>query len=70
MRILADTHVFIWALASPQRLSPARRGELESRVNTVYLSSISVAEIMFKVSLDRLRFDQESPVPTGRTASL
>lgn len=59
MRILADTHVFIWALTSPQRLSPARRGELESRANTVYLSSISVAEIMIKASLDRFRFDHD-----------
>lgn len=59
MRILVDTHVFIWALATPERLSPAKRGELESRANTVYLSSISVAEIMIKASLNRLRFDYD-----------
>jgi len=56
--ILVDTHVFIWALSSPQRLSSARRIELESRTNSAYLSSVSVSEIMFKASLDKLRFDQ------------
>ena len=59
MRILVDTHVFIWALAAPERLSSARRGELESRANTIYLSSISVAEIMITASLNRFCFDYD-----------
>ena len=59
MRILVDTHAFIWALNTPERLSPAKRAALESRANTIYLSSISVAEIMIKASLDKLRFDHD-----------
>lgn len=59
MKILVDTHVFIWALTAPERLSPDKKGELESRANIIYLSSISVAEIMIKASLDRLRFDYD-----------
>lgn len=59
MRILVDTHVFIWAVATPERLSPTKRSELESRANIVYLSSVSIAEIMIKASLDKLRFDHD-----------
>ena len=59
MRILVDTHAFIWALSTPERLSPAKRAALESRANTIYLSSISVTEIMIKASLDKLRFDHD-----------
>lgn len=59
MKILVDTHVFIWALTAPERLSPDKKGELESRANIIYLSSISVAEIMIKASLHRLRFDYD-----------
>ena len=59
MRILVDTHVFIWALSTPERLSSANKAALESRVNAIYLSSISVAEIMIKVSLVKLRFDHD-----------
>ena len=59
MRILVDTHVFVWAVAMPERLSAAKRSELESRANIIYLSSVSVAEIMIKASLDKLRFDHD-----------
>ena len=43
----------------PERLSAAKRSELESRANIIYLSSVSVAEIMIKASLDKLRFDHD-----------
>lgn len=59
MRILVDTHVFIWAVATPERLSSAKRGELESRANVIYLSSVSIAEVMIKASLNKLRFDHD-----------
>lgn len=59
MRILIDTHVFIWAVSSPERLSPGNRSEIESRANIIYLSSISIAEIMIKTSLNRLSFDHD-----------
>ncbi len=59
MRILVDTHVFIWAVATPERLSPAQRSELESRANIILLSSVSIAEIMIKASLGKLSFDHD-----------
>ena len=57
MRTLVDTHVFLWALSDPTRLSASRRTELESRANIVCLSSISIAEISIKISLGRMEFD-------------
>ena len=59
MRILIGAHVFIWSVAAPERLLPEQRGELESRANTIYLSSVSIAEIMIKASLGKLRFDHD-----------
>ena len=66
MRILIDTHVFIWAVATPERLSPRQRSELESRANIVYLSSVSIAEIMIKASLGKLRFEHDAISCAGR----
>ena len=60
MRILIDTHVFIWAVVAPERLSPRQRSKLESRANIVYLNSVSVAEIMIKASLGKLRLDHDA----------
>ena len=59
MRVLVDTHVFIWAVNTPERLSSDKRSELESRANVIYLSSVSVAEVMIKASLNKLRFDHD-----------
>lgn len=57
MRIIIDTHIFLWALSDPKRLSLAQRSLLESTANIIYVSSISVAEIMIKTSLGKLDFD-------------
>ncbi|MEM7673389.1 MAG: type II toxin-antitoxin system VapC family toxin [Verrucomicrobiota bacterium] len=54
MKFIIDTQIFLWALAEPQKLSDKQRCEIESEANTVYLSSISIAEIMIKASLGKL----------------
>jgi PIN domain nuclease of toxin-antitoxin system len=56
LRIIVDTHIYLWALADPERIAPGKRNELESLANTVYVSSISIAEIMIKASLGKLEF--------------
>ncbi|MFA6173347.1 MAG: type II toxin-antitoxin system VapC family toxin [Kiritimatiellales bacterium] len=55
MRIILDTHIFLWALAEPHRIPEKKRAEIESQSNTVYVSSISIAEIMIKASLGKLQ---------------
>lgn len=54
MKLLLDTHLFLWAIAEPERLPREHRLKVESRANVVYVSSISVAEIMIKASIGKL----------------
>jgi len=54
LNILIDTHIFLWAISNPDRLRPHHRAELETQANTVYLSAISVAELMIKSSIGKL----------------
>lgn len=55
MRILLDTHVFLWWAVDDPRLSAELRLALESPDNQVYLSSVSVWEIVIKQGLGRIR---------------
>lgn len=54
MKILLDTHIFLWAISEPERLSGQWRTALESQANQVYLSAVSIAEIMIKSSIGKL----------------
>ncbi|OIQ00804.1 MAG: hypothetical protein AUK35_01070 [Zetaproteobacteria bacterium CG2_30_46_52] len=54
MNIIIDTHIFLWALADPQKISETKRRELETATNTIYVSAISVAEMMLKSSIGKL----------------
>ena len=45
MNILIDTHVFLWLLKTPRKISPEHIAILKSP-HTFFLSSISVAEMM------------------------
>ena len=54
MKILLDTHIFLWAVSTPDKLSDKWQFELESQANLVYLSAVSVAEIMIKASTGKL----------------
>jgi len=57
MKIIIDTHIFLWALSDPDRISLGRRNKLETRTNIVYVSSITIAEIMIKSSMGKLQID-------------
>ena len=59
MRIIIDTHIFLWALSDPKRLSSEQKSLLESTANIIYVSSISIAEIMIKRALGKLVFDED-----------
>ncbi len=54
MRILVDTHIYLWMLSYPDKLSQTRRYELESSANEVFLSAISVVELMIKHSIGKI----------------
>ena len=54
MKIILDTHIFLWALGEPDKLSDKELFEIEALSNLIYVSSISIAEIMIKSSLGKL----------------
>jgi PIN domain nuclease of toxin-antitoxin system len=56
MRLLLDTHVFLWVVAGSPRLKPAARRLIESADET-WVSAASLWEIAIKVRLGKLRAD-------------
>ena len=56
MRLLLDTHLLLWALATPERLDAATRAALEDPENEVLFSAASIWEIAIKSSLGRPDF--------------
>ncbi len=57
MKILLDTHIFLWMLTSPERLNDKRRYELETPGNEVFLSAMSIAELMFKHTIGKIQVE-------------
>ncbi len=57
MKLLLDTHIWIWALLDPDRLSPAVRAALASSENELWLSPISVWEAHLLAERGRVRID-------------
>lgn len=60
MKLLLDTHIWLWALLEPERLTPAVRTALESADNELWLSPISVWEAL--VLAERGRLSPSTPV--------
>lgn len=54
MKLLIDTHIFLWALSEPEKIGIDRIRELENPANLILVSAISIAEIMIKSSIGKL----------------
>jgi PIN domain nuclease of toxin-antitoxin system len=54
MRLLLDTHVFLWYIAGDPRLPAAFRGPIQNSANEVYLSVASVWEAVIKFGIGKL----------------
>ncbi|MSR03716.1 MAG: type II toxin-antitoxin system VapC family toxin [Gemmatimonadetes bacterium] len=54
VKLLLDTHIWLWALLEPERLTPAVRTALESADNELWLSPISVWEALVLAERGRL----------------
>jgi PIN domain nuclease of toxin-antitoxin system len=54
LRLLLDTHAFIWATASPARLSKACRAAIEDPQNDVIVSAAVAWEMTIKYALGKL----------------
>ena len=46
MRLLLDTHIFLWSLLEPERLRPEVAAALEDKSNELWLSPIVILEVL------------------------
>lgn len=58
MRLLLDTHIFLWVLAGSALLKPAARRLIES-ADQVYVSAASIWEIAIKARLGKIDADPD-----------
>ena len=54
MRIIIDTHIYLWALSSPKEIPEPLLAEVKTLSNTIYVSAVSIAEIAIKASTGKL----------------
>jgi PIN domain nuclease of toxin-antitoxin system len=61
MRLLLDTHIFLWMAADDNRLSiQARRTMLDA--SRIFVSAVSIWEIAVKFRLGKIRLDPENAI--------
>jgi len=61
VRLLVDTHLLLWAVASSRRLPRGARALIEDPANEVYYSAASIWEIAIKSALRRKDFRVDVP---------
>jgi PIN domain nuclease of toxin-antitoxin system len=54
MNYLLDTHVFLWMLADPERLSHQASKVIRDPRNVIFVSAVSAVEISIKMALGKL----------------
>ena len=57
MNLLLDTHIWLWSLLEPEKLSSPARDALSSDENTLWLSPISTWEVLILAEKGRLELD-------------
>jgi PIN domain nuclease of toxin-antitoxin system len=60
MNLLLDTHIWIWSVLDPQKLSARVARELTSSDNQLWLSSVSVWELLLLLRKGRIELDEEA----------
>jgi len=59
MNIIIDTHIFLWLASDIKKIDKKYMQYIEDMNNTIYLSSLSISEIMIKKSIGNLDFDAD-----------
>ena len=67
MNIIIDTHIFLWIVSEPEKLSPQKINIINNSTNTIFVSSITFIEIMIKVSIGKLKIDFD-PIETAKNS--
>ena len=58
MRLLLDTHIFLWFISGDERLEPQTRHSIRDPANAVFLSVVSLWETIIKYQLGKLPLPQ------------
>jgi len=59
MNIIIDTHIFLWLASDVKKVDKRYMQYIEDTNNSIFLSSLSIAEIMIKKSIGNLDFDAD-----------
>ena len=59
VRLLLDTHVWFWSLTAPDRVGRKVRSRLQQAKGSIWLSPISVWELLVLAERGRIRLDAE-----------
>lgn len=82
MKVLLDTHVYLWWLDNPQKISKKAREVIENTNNTIFISAAVAWEIAIKSSIGKLKVPAnimdymeeekfiELPITTAHTVAL
>ena len=54
MKLLLDSHIFLWLITNDPQLDPAAKQAIQDGANEVFLSVVSVWEITIKYGLGKL----------------
>jgi PIN domain nuclease of toxin-antitoxin system len=57
LRLLLDTHIWLWSLSDPDRLTPKVRRALEKAGHELWLSPISTWEVVQLLQKKRIRIE-------------
>src|SRR3972149_6371527 len=66
LRLLLDTHIWLWGLSDPARLSRTIAGELEDPNNEVWVSPVTIWEVLVLARKGRIVL--EDPISWTREA--
>ncbi len=62
MKFLLDTHILLWAVGSPEKLSQQAKSIIEETENELFFSAASLWEISIKTGLGRPDFKVDARV--------
>lgn len=60
MKLLLDTHIWVWSTLEPKRLHPRVARELNNPENEIWLSAISLWELQLLCEKKRLQLDPDA----------
>ena len=68
MNFILDTHIFLWALFEPEKISKKVRASIREEESKNYISAITFWEISLKFNLGKLKLNGIAPDILPQTA--